>query len=399
MLVVADRIARRYRLQTDRRADVAGHDLLNLFALVGVHAEQASHALFAALGHIENMFAALQRARVHPEEGQLADIRVGHDLEHQRRKRLAVGSPPHQHLLGVIHVVAFDRRNVQRRGKVIHHRIQHRLDTLVLESRAANYREDLQRDGRFADTRADFIVGNGFAFDELVHQRFIMLADGFDHVSPVFLRFFDQVFRNGDLVVLGTECLIAPDNAAHFHQVHNSQKLLFRADRNLNRYRAALQAVYDRVYGVVEIRAHAVHLINEANAGHGILVSLPPHRLRLGLHARHRVEYRYRAVQHAKTAFYFRREIDVSRCIDNVDLNVTPFAGGGGGGDGDTALLFLLHPVHDGRALMNLPNLVGFARVIQNPLRRGGLTGIDMSCDADIPHPLERGRSSHAVLN
>jgi hypothetical protein len=48
---------------------------------------------------------------------------------------------------------------------------------------------------------------------------------------------------------------------------------------------------------------------------------------------------------------------------------------------------------------MNLAQLVGLARVIQNPLGRGGLTGIDMGRDADIPHHLERGGSSHAVVN
>src|SRR5450759_857015 len=67
--------------------------------------------------------------------------------------------------------------------------------------------------------------------------------------------------------------------------------------------------------------------------------------------------------------------------------------------DRDAAFLFLLHPVHNGGALMNFAQLVRLARVIQNPLSRGGLTGIDMSRDADISHPLERGGSSHAVLS
>jgi hypothetical protein len=48
---------------------------------------------------------------------------------------------------------------------------------------------------------------------------------------------------------------------------------------------------------------------------------------------------------------------------------------------------------------MNFAQLVGLARVIQNPFGRSGLTSIDMGRDADISHPLERGSSSHAVLN
>jgi hypothetical protein len=46
---------------------------------------------------------------------------------------------------------------------------------------------------------------------------------------------------------------------------------------------------------------------------------------------------------------------------------------------------------------MNFAQFVGLAGVIQNPLGRGGLTGIDMCCDADVSHPFERGGSSHAV--
>src|SRR5450759_2203259 len=224
VVVVADRIAGRHRPQTDGGADVACHDLLNLFALVGVHAQEAPHALFAALGHIEHEFAGLQRARVNPEECQLADVRVGHDLEHQRREGLAVGSVAQQDLFAVIDVVALNGRNVQRRGKVIHHRVQHGLHTLVLESRAADYREDMHGDGRLADAGADFIVGNGFAFDELVHQRFVVLADRLDHERAVFLSLFFQVFRNIHHVVLRTQGLVVPNDAAHLHQVHDAQE-------------------------------------------------------------------------------------------------------------------------------------------------------------------------------
>jgi hypothetical protein len=39
---------------------------------------------------------------------------------------------------------------------------------------------------------------------------------------------------------------------------------------------------------------------------------------------------------------------------------------------------------------MNLAELMGAARVIQNPLGRSRLTGIDMSGDADVSHSFER---------
>jgi hypothetical protein len=54
------------------------------------------------------------------------------------------------------------------------------------------------------------------------------------------------------------------------------------------------------------------------------------------------------------------------RGINNVDLDIFPFAGRGGGGDGDAALLLLLHPVHDSGAVMHLTDLMGAAGVIED---------------------------------
>jgi hypothetical protein len=60
-----------------------------------------------------------------------------------------------------------------------------------------------------------------------------------------------------------------------------------------------------------------------------------------------------------------------------------------GGRDGDAALLLLLHPVHHGGAFVHLADLVGDARIEQDAFGGRGLTGIDVSHDADVPRPTE----------
>ena len=90
LLLVAQRVAGRHRLEADGRGDVAGVDFLDFFALVGVHLQQAADALGLALGGVDHRGARGQRARVDAEERELADERVGHDLERQRRERLLV---------------------------------------------------------------------------------------------------------------------------------------------------------------------------------------------------------------------------------------------------------------------------------------------------------------------
>ncbi len=146
---------------------------------------------------------------------------------------------------------------------------------------------------------------------------------------------------------------------------------------------------------MIEIGAHAIHLIDEANARNFVFIGLTPHGFGLRLHARYGVENRDCAVQHTQAPLNFGGEIDVTGCIDNVDLNITPLAGGGGRGDGDAALLFLLHPIHNRRAFMHLANLMGAARVIEDTLGCGCLTGIDMGSDADVSHPFERREAWH----
>ena len=61
-----------------------------------------------------------------------------------------------------------------------------------------------------------------------------------------------------------------------------------------------------------------------------------------------------------------------------------PERGRGSGCDRDAALLLLLHPVHGGRTVVHLTDVVGLACVIQDPLRAGGLACIDMGHNAEV---------------
>ena len=74
-----------------------------------------------------------------------------------------------------------------------------------------------------------------------------------------------------------------------------------------------------------------------------------------------------------------------------------PEAGGGRRSDGDAALLLLLHPVHDGGAVMHLADLVGHAGIEQDALGGRGLAGVDMRADADIAVVLDGSLACHVI--
>ncbi len=167
-------------------------------------------------------------------------------------------------------------------------------------------------------------------------------------------------------------------------QVHHTLEACLDAYRHLYGYRPRAQALLHHLDGVPEVRADAVHLVNEADPRHAVAVRLPPDRLRLGLDAGDGVEDDHAAVEDAQAALHLDGEVHVARRVDDVDLMVEPFAGGSGGGYGDAALALLGHPVHYRRALVHLAHLVGAAGVKEDALSDRSLAGVNMGNDAYV---------------
>ena len=176
-------------------------------------------------------------------------------------------------------------------------------------------------------------------------------------------------------------------------------ELFLAADGKLDDQRRRLELVAHLLHDALELGAHAVHLVDERDAWDAILVGLAPHSFRLRLDAADRAKHGDRAVEDAQAALHLNGEIDVARGVDDVDAVVAPETGSCGRSYGYAALLLLHHPVHGGGAFMHLTDLVVDARIIEHPLRGGGLAGIDMSHDADIAHPFYWGLTSHPKIS
>ena len=169
-------------------------------------------------------------------------------------------------------------------------------------------------------------------------------------LPPLLLLAHLEVLRDLPDVERRPELLPVPRDALHLHQVDDALEPLLGADRQRQHQRVGPQVPLDHVDGAEEVGAHAVHLVDEADARHAVLVGLAPDRLGLRLDARDAVEQRDGAVEHAQGALDLEREVDVAGRVDDVDAVPVPLARGRGRGDGDAALLLLLHPVHGGRA-------------------------------------------------
>src|SRR5206468_3512832 len=133
---------------------------------------------------------------------------------------------------------------------------------------------------------------------------------------------------------------------------------------------------------------------------YAVPVSLPPDGFRLRLDAGYGVENRDRAVEHPQRALHLDGEVDVPRGVDDVNGVAEPARRGSGRRDGDAAFLLLLHPVHGGRALMDLTELVVDSGVEQDALGGRRFARVDMRHDPDVSDLGEvyAGRGGHFFL-
>jgi hypothetical protein len=88
----------------------------------------------------------------------------------------------------------------------------------------------------------------------------------------------------------------------------------------------------------------------------------------------------------------------MARRVYDIDAVIVPKARRGGGRYGYAALLFLRHPVHCRGAFVYLAKLVRTAGIEQYTFRRGGLSRVNVSHNANIPCFFQRMLSRHFLL-
>ena len=385
----AERVARANLLETYGSADIAGADGLHRILLVGVHLVDTADTLALAAAGIQHIGTCVQFTGVNAHESQTAYERVGSDLERQTAERIVLGGVTRLFLLGF----GVDTRHcghVERRRQESHHVVEQFLNALVVERRTAEHRHDLHRDRGLADSCEQLLGRDRIRIlEEFLHQGVVGRRNLFDELGAPFgslgLHRFGNLLQ---LEVVAHGLVVVVVDRIIIYKVYQTLELVLGADGKNDRQGRRTEVLFDlRAHGQ-EVGARAVHLVDITQTGNVVLVGLTPYGLRLGLDAAHGAERRNGAVQHAQRTLHLDGEVHVSRSVDQVDLIlialVVPECGRCGRGDRDTALLLLNHPVHNGSAFVRLADLVGFARVKKDTLRRGGLTGIDVSHDADI---------------
>ena len=287
-----------------------------------------------------------------------------------------------------------DRRDVERARQEVEHRVEHGLDALVLERAPAQDRHDPRGQRAGAYCADDPIRGDLLALEEAVRDLIVQIGERLDQALVPGGCFGGQLGRDLPHLDLVSQ-VVAIGDRLHVDQVDHAAERVLGTDRQLQRDRVGAQPVLDHVDDVPEVRAGTVELVDEAEARHAVAIGLAPDRLGLRLDTRHAVEHHDRTVEHAQAALDLDGEIHVPGRVYQVDSMILPETGSCRGRDRDAALLLLLHPVHGGRALMDLAHLVGLAGVEEDPLGSRGLAGIDVGHDAEVAVVLDRMAAGH----
>ena len=166
------------------------------------------------------------------------------------------------------------------------------------------------------------------------------------------------------------------------------------ADRQVDGDRLANEPLADFVERAEEVGPFAVHLVDEGDPRHAVLVGLVPDGLALGLDAFPGAEDHHGAVEHPQAPLHLGGEIDVAGRVDQVDLDVLPGEGDGGGVDRDAPFLLLGVEIGDGGALIHFAHAVAEAAVEQHAFGDGGFARVDVGNHADVAEVVEVGHES-----
>ena len=143
-------------------------------------------------------------------------------------------------------------------------------------------------------------------------------------------------------------------------------------------------------------RIGAVDLVDDDDGLEPHLERLRHHEFGLRQRALGGVDQHQRAVNHVEDALDLAAEIGVARRVDDVDARAGPDDRGHLGEDGDAALALEVVRIHG--ALRHALILAEGARLLEQPVDKGGLPMVDMGDDGDIAELHEGVRMSNAGL-
>ena len=322
-------------LQLGDGADVADAELGRLLVLLALEQHQLAEPLLCPRPRVDDRRVAFQRAGENAEDRDLARERVGDGLEDEGRGAVARGLVE---LLG-------------RRGNALDEQVEQAGGPEVLGRDAAPDREELAaRHGRFERPR-QLLTADLLPLEVALHDRLVRLDHGVHELLAILGRLV------GDLVGKLDRWALPPaarrQVGAQVEQVDDTLQLVLVSDRELHRDAAVRELRANPLEGGEEVRALAVEHVDVEEARDAELLAPLPDTARLHLDAGDRVDDDERPFDHAQRGDGVGLEAGVPGRVDQVDLRPAPLEVAHRSRQRHLALVLVLVPVGDRRALLH----------------------------------------------
>ncbi len=186
-----------------------------------MHQKHAAHTLAIVLDRVEHHGSGIHGAGIDAHEGERADEGIVHDLEREAREgRLVFGCEDDD--FRRMRLGGFDRGHVEGRGEKIDHTVQERLNTLVLERRAAQDRDEAESASALANAGLNLFNRRLMTFEIGFKKLLVFLHRHIDKLGVELLGLLLQIVGNVGLFVVGAEILFPPDETFHGDQIDDA---------------------------------------------------------------------------------------------------------------------------------------------------------------------------------
>ena len=127
-------------------------------------------------------------------------------------------------------------------GQEVDHRVEHRLNALVLEGGAAQHRVELARDGGATDRGLEVVDRDLLTLEVALHDLVVDLGKRLEQLLAILGGLVRQLGGNLlDRVVVALLGLTAPGQRPHAQQIHDADVVALEPDRDLQHERCRVE--------------------------------------------------------------------------------------------------------------------------------------------------------------
>lgn len=165
------------------------------------------------------------------------------------------------------------------------------------------------------------------------------------------------------------------------NNIDKTSHSIVSSNRNLNCCTGKAKFLSYSFNSIPRIGAHSVQFVNKNDSGDLISHHLFVNCNSLWLNTSDTAQKKNSSVQYSEGSFNFDGKINVTWCINEIDMMILPHKMSSGRLNGDTFLFLEFHKVHSSSnrvRTFDLMNGVNFSCIEKNSFREGGFTRVDM---------------------